>query len=228
MSLNLNFSQADEPLLLSEHATLFTVLPVRTYSQLVYSFYQLSNGIKSDENVVLFDENQKDLSKQLTVIQNPLSFDFDSLSLKKQLFSRIIETIDMDEREKIEMTYAELVRYFNVQIFDDIEIDVSISEGYKLEDLFKLLKIKILDETSSIFERTQLILNVLHELGHHELIIFCGLGNWLSLEQYQLLIENVNLNQQQVLFLENKKIEQCRACKLITLDEDLILWQKML
>lgn len=222
-----NFPVLDEPLQLGESSTLLAIDDIQVYSQILYSLYQQENGIQPDYPFLLFDEDYKDL-KNIAVIQNPLTFDFDTAPFKKLLFNRIIATLDMDERQRIETEYAELVQYFNQQIFEDIEIEVSISEAYKLEELFKLLKINILDNTENIFEKAQLILSVFNELSARDLIVFCGLGNMIKPEHFNLVIETANLNQQKVLFLENRPIENLKNIKQIHLDEDYYCTEKML
>ncbi|GAB2025884.1 type II-A CRISPR-associated protein Csn2 [Lactovum odontotermitis] len=226
--ISCNFPVLDEPVRFAENLpNMLIVEEVHVYSQILYSLYQQENGIQPDYPFHFFDDNFENLSS-LAVIQNPLTFDFNTAAFKKLLFSRIIATLDMDERQKIESTYNELVQYFNQQVFEDIEIEVSISEAYKLEELFKLLKINILDNSSSIFDKTQLILNVFHELSNKELFVFCGLGTMLTAEEFNLIIETATLNQQNVLFLENHEVEKLVKIKQFCVDKDYFCTEKML
>lgn len=223
-----NFSILDEPFDLGNGASaVLSVDDVHIYSQILYSLYQQEHGLQPDYPFLLFGEEYQDV-KNIALIQNPLTFDFNTSAFKKLLFNRIIATLDMEERQRIESEYAELVQYFNQQIFEDIEIQVSISEAYKLEELFKLLKIDILDNTTSIFEKSQLILNVFHELTSKDLIIFCGLGNMITVPEFNLIIETAELNQQKVLFIENQVISGLKNAKQIHLDKDYFLTEKML
>jgi CRISPR type II-A-associated protein Csn2 len=223
-----NFPQLDEPVsCLQNGSTVLTVENTAIYAQIIYSLYQQENVGQPDFPFLLFDDTYKPLTN-LSVIQQPLLYDFNTANFKKLLFNRIISTLDVDERMEIERDYADLVSYFNQQIFDDIELEVSISEAYKLEELFKLLKINILDHSESIFEKCQLILNVLQELDKKQLIIFCGLGNFLLPAEYNLIIETANLNGQTVLFLENRLPENLQKIKQITLDNDYFCSEKMI
>ena len=217
----------DKFIKLSPRATILLIEEVQIYSQVVYSIYQRENGIQPNYPFLLFDENFKEIAEPVTV-HHPLLFDFNSASLKKKLFQRITMMLDTDEKLEIEKIYNELTQYLNHKIFENLEIKVDISESCKLEDVFKLLKITISDSSTSIFEKSQLILNLLKEFSTPHLIIFVGLGSLITLEEFGFMIETVNLNQQQVLFLENRPLENLKNIKQIHLDIDLVSWEKML
>ncbi|MEY8459177.1 type II-A CRISPR-associated protein Csn2 [Lactococcus ileimucosae] len=218
--MNINFPILDTPVqLLKGQANQLVVKSVDIYGQLAYAIYQMDKGLDPDYQFLLFNEDFKAL-KNVTMVQHPLLFDLDNLTIKKMLFKRIIDTLDMNEKTVIEATYGQTVEYFNRQIFEDLDIELDISYNYKVEELFKFLKIKIKDETSSIFERTQLILNVLKEFNHQSLIIFYGLGQLIPALDYQLIIETANLNQQTVLFLDSEEVEELKNLKRIVVDED--------
>ncbi|WP_251421208.1 MULTISPECIES: type II-A CRISPR-associated protein Csn2 [Lactococcus] len=218
--MNINFPILDAPVqLLKNQANQLVVKSVDIYGQLAYAIYQMDKGLDPDYRFLLFNDDFKSL-KNVTVVQHPLLFDLDNLTIKKMLFKRIIDTLDMNEKTVIEATYGQTVEYFNRQIFEDLDIELDISYNYKVEELFKFLKIRIKDETSSIFERTQLILNVLKEFNHQGLIIFYGLGQLMPALDYQLIIETANLNQQTVLFLDSEEVEELKNLKRVVVDED--------
>lgn len=226
--MNINFPILDAPVqLLKNQANQLVVKSVDIYGQLAYAIYQMDKGLDPDYRFLLFNDDFKSL-KNVTVVQHPLLFDLDNLTIKKMLFKRIIDTLDMNEKTVIEATYGQMVEYFNRQIFEDLDIELDISYNYKVEELFKFLKIRIKDETSSIFERTQLILNVLKEFNHQGLIIFYGLGQLMPALDYQLIIETANLNQQTVLFLDSEEVEELKNLKRVVVDEDYFVVENMI
>ncbi|MBL3715900.1 type II-A CRISPR-associated protein Csn2 [Lactococcus garvieae] len=226
--MNINFPILDAPVqLLKNQANQLVVKSVDIYGQLAYAIYQMDKGLDPDYRFLLFNDDFKSL-KNVTVVQHPLLFDLDNLTIKKMLFKRIIDTLDMNEKTVIEATYGQTVEYFNRQIFEDLDIELDISYNYKVEELFKFLKIRIKDETSSIFERTQLILNVLKEFNHQGLIIFYGLGQLMPALDYQLIIETANLNQQTVLFLDSEEVEELKNLKRVVVDEDYFVVENMI
>lgn len=219
-----NFPLLDEPIFLNEHeGTVLSIEPKEVYAKIVYSLYQKATGISPDYPFLLFDDNYKEIPKA-TIIHNPMLYDLNTLALKKALFQRIIDTMDVEERISVEKNYANITNYFKQEIFEDVNIEVAISESYKLESLFKLLQIDILDETASIFEKSQLVLNVLHELGKNELVIFCGLSDFLVESEYELFLETANFNQQQILLIERNRVQQKNTTSFF-LDNDFVLWK---
>lgn len=222
-----NFPILDECIKLGPKGTLLLIEDIRIYSQVVYSIYQRENGIQPNYPFLLFDENFKEVAEPVT-IYHPLLFDLNSASLKKKLFQRITMMLDLDEKLEVERIYNELTQYLNHKIFENLEIKVDISESCKLEDVFKLLKIAISDSSTSIFEKSQLILNLLKEFSTPNLVIFVGLGSLITREEFLFMIETINLNQQKVLFLENRPLENLKNIKQIHLDTDLVSWEKML
>lgn len=221
-----NFPALDEPLCIEQHqANVLAIETVEIYSKVVYSLYQRDLGLEPDYPFVIFDDNFKKITA-LTIVQNPLLFNFNTTTFKKLLFHQIIGKIDIDERLHIEKSYTDMVEYFQQEIFTALDIDFFVNETCKIEDVLKLMQVDILDSTSSIFEKCQLILNVLKEVKNEKLIIFCGLGELLSKEEYCLVIEAANLNQQQVLLIEHGAISNSEKTRYFFLDEDLILWEE--
>ena len=222
-----NFPILDEFIKLSPRATLLQIEDMRIYSQVVCSIYQRENGLQPTYPFLLVDENFKAIAEPIT-IHHPLLFDLNSVTLKKKLFQRIVLMLDLDEKLEIERIYHELTQYLNHKILENLEIPMEMSESCKLEDIFKLLKITISDSSASIFEKSQLILSLLKEFSIPNLIIFVGLGSLITQEEFHFMIEAVNLNQQQVLFLENRPLESLKNIKHIHLDSDFVSWEKML
>lgn len=226
--MNCNFPILDDPIRFSmDIPNVLIVEDVSIYSKIIYSLYQRDSGVQPDYSFIIFDDDFNQLSNFVTIL-NPLFFDFNTPTMKKILFTHIISRLDIDEIQEVEGLYNRIYQFISQFALENMEVELSISDTYKLDDILKMLKVSILDATSSVFERTQLILNVLHNFHQKGLIIFCGLGILLNENEYNLIIETARMNQQRVIFIENQEIDNLKGVKKIKVDKDYFCTEKML
>lgn len=228
MRMNCNFPMLDESIALSSDvANVLVVEDKNIYSNIIYSLYQQENGIEPDYSFILFDDNFKQITTNILVL-NPLTFDLNTPAIKKHLFTHITKLLDVNELQNVESMYNILYQYFNKIVLENVEIEITMNDAFKLEDVLKMMKLSIADTTSSIYERMQLILNVFHEFSIKTQIILCGTGSMVGTKEYNLIVETANMNKQRVLFIENAKISNLKNAKEFIVDKDYFCTEKML
>lgn len=79
----------------------------------------------------------------------------------------------------------------------------------------------------SVFEKVACILQILFELDCKQLIIFTLLSNFLTEEEFKIILEQIRLNKQTVLFIEGQ-VFSYKQILYYHLDSDFFLQQTMI
>lgn len=225
--IQINFSHLEQPIELEK--TKCTVLVVennQVYSQIMYSLYNREDGYFK-----IFDDKYQDLKeKDIIPIFNPLSFDFDERSIKTLLYNRLIKQIgqEIDIKQEIEHDYRKLI-YKLIQVIDENnDLELLYDDELNVKDIFKVIGLSIDQKTqTSIFEKVQLLINTLNELVDEKLLIFTNLNILITNQQYQYVMEQIDLNNQTVLLIESSQYT-LENIPYYYLDSDFFLSRSML
>ncbi|MDH6365212.1 CRISPR-associated protein Csn2 [Enterococcus sp. PF1-24] len=203
--IQINFPHLDQPIeLVKGKCNVLVVENNPIYSKVIYSIYN-----HQDEYFKIFDENNKLLkAKEIVTIFHPLAFDFNEKSIKTLFYNRIINQINMEveEKQSLENNFRSLVNQLVELVDENNNLDVAYNDDLDFKNFFKSIDLSI-NQTiqSSIFEKIQLIINILDELAAEKLLIFTNLNIFLSNQEYLYMMEQINLNNQTVLIIESSR-----------------------
>ena len=223
----INFEHLDEPFKLEMgECNVLAVENNNVFSKILYSLYNYD-----DDYFKIFDENYKMIPEKNTLtIFNPLEFDFDERNIKTILYNKIINQLILDQEIKLEIEnhYQRLLNEIVAYIDDNNDFDFCYQEKMSLKDLLKLINLSINQaKCSSIFEKTQLLIDTLNEVSNDRLLIFTNLNIMLTAEEYRYIVDQISLNNQTVLVIESNQ-DEIKAISHIYLDEDFYLFDNRL
>ncbi|SJZ53002.1 CRISPR-associated protein (Cas_Csn2) [Pilibacter termitis] len=203
--ISINFEHLDRPIELEGKRTnILVVEENQLYSKIMFSLYN-----RTDEYFKIFDEKYKNIpEKKLLTIFNPLQFDFDERSLKTMLYNKILTTLNVEQtiKQDIAESYQSLVNKVMSYVYENEEIDVAFRDEIEMKELFKLIGLSINQERmTSIFEKVCMVIDTLNELASEKLLIFTNLNILLTREEYQAIVEQINLNNLTVLIIESNQ-----------------------
>ena len=189
--MRVNFSLLEEPIEI-EKATFLTIKDVQTFVHLVKLIYQYDG----ENELKLFDAQQKGLKPtELFVVTLKLIYgDLEAqLNDKPEVKSMI---------EKLTGTISQLIGYELLEHEMDLEED-----GITVQELFKALGIKIETTSDTIFEKVMEITQVHRYLSKKKLLIFINACTYLTEDEVQQVVEYISLNNVDVLFLEQRVVQ---------------------
>lgn len=174
------------------------------YAKIVYSLYD-----RADDYFKVYDENFKAIAeKNIMTILNPLQFDLNDRSMKTVVYNMIINQINIDQevKESIELCYQNIVKKIMGYLYENDDIDFIFQDAVDMKDLLKLIGLSVNQEKASgIFEKIQMLIDVLNEIANEKLLVFTNINTFLTDEEYAFVVEQINMNSQTVLLIENSR-----------------------
>ena len=104
--------------------------------------------------------------------------------------------------EKLTGTISQLIGYELLEHEMDLEED-----GITVQELFKALGIKIETTSDTIFEKVMEITQVHRYLSKKKILIFINACTYLTEDEVQQVVEYISLNNVDVLFLEQRVVQ---------------------
>lgn len=201
--MRVNFSLLEEPIEI-EKATFLTIKDVQTFAHLVKLIYQYDG----ENELKLFDAQQKGLKPtELFVVTDILGYDVNSAATLKLIYGDLEAQLNDKPEvksmiEKLTGTISQLIGYELLEHEMDLEED-----GITVQELFKALGIKIETTSDTIFEKAMEITQVHRYLSKKKLLIFINACTYLTEDEVQQVVEYISLNNVDVLFLEQRVVQ---------------------
>lgn len=217
--LKFNFSFLEKSIEI-RGGTVFSVENAELFSKVVHLFYHYDEESK----LKIFDEKQTNLKKtELLVVTDILSFDAQTLPILPIIYKEIEAQIN--EQCEIKLELEELTeRITNIVRTELITHELTVTiDACSVLTLLKCLKLKVMLENSSIFDKLLDIIHVFKCFTSKKLLVFINIAAYLSHEQWIELQKYVSLQQVNVLFLEPRQVTYS---KQFILDTDFYLYEK--
>ena len=222
----INFPALERPIELAPRRTNVLQIDDRElFSRVVFAAHRLSLGEDVGQELQIFREDLSD-EKNFLVAQNPLAFNFAESAFAKALAKKFVASFDLDEKIALEQRFEDLRAVLAEKALDEFGFPVALAEDFSFADLLKFMKIRVLDDSATVFEKCQNLVAVAQDLAHDDLLILCGFANYLTPKQFASLVEEINLDGQTALFLENAEIDARLDAKIFQLDADFCFWEK--
>lgn len=200
--MKINFPILDEALEI-KRATFLVLEEQAIFANIVKSLYQYS------ENSVLkiFDSKQQSLKEsEMLLITDVLGYNINSPAMLKLIHAglenQLNEKLEVKSMlEKLVATITELIAFECLENELDLEYDeITILE------LIDSLGVKIETASNTVFDKSLEIIQVFKYLSKKKLLIFVNVSVYLSENELAKLIEYIELNNINVLFVEPRKI----------------------
>ena len=192
----------DEPLAI-ENATFLVLEDQFTFSTIVKQFYQYTD----DGELKLFDRNLKSLKEtELLVITDVLGYNLNSPTMLKLIHADLENQLNdkPEVKSMIEKLVATITELLAFECLEN-ELDLEYDEITILE-LIDALGVKVETLSDTPFEKILEIIQVFKYLSKKKLLVFINVVAYLSKEELDRLIEYIRLSQQDILFVEPRKV----------------------
>lgn len=193
--------------------------------KVLYNFLKdLLGGCLQEENIQLFDENNKHIKNSDYIDFAPSIFDIDVNNKKNinALIKFIKKTCYENIKEattSIEETLKKSFDFLKLEIPLDVIDNIDINE----DDYFKLLDIKIIDDDINLLERITTYIKTSFELRSIKIFVFYGLFSLLEGEEVRYLLKECQYLDVKIINIEHSDIStNCFSNKII-LDKDICL-----
>ena len=186
-----------------------------------YQFLQNINNLAEQDNISFMENNDLiNLDNKISIIYNYINFEFESKKITTSIFNIINSNIDEKRKDKINKLYNKLKNIY-INIIGDIELNLDIQEDFKIEDISKLMKPKIVSK-QSLIENLLLLIDIESELKIDKLIIFINLKDYLENNELIELYKYSLYKDVKILLIDNNKHITNNLEKKLLIDEDLI------
>lgn len=199
----------------------FLVIEQREYfGRISCLIYQYQEG----GEVKIYDGTFQNIkTNQLLVIRDILGFDLNATSILKMIYEDMENQLNdkPDLKDEIDLLLLKLGEMIH-QEFIDYEVDLTQKE-MTISLLFKLIKIRVDTQSTSIFKKMLEILHVFKHLSHKKLLVFNNICSFFTNEEIIEMVNYIQLLDMNVLFIEpNKNYVENQ----FVLDEDFYLYKE--
>ncbi|EGC23010.1 type II-A CRISPR-associated protein Csn2 [Streptococcus sanguinis] len=200
--MKINFPLLDEPLAI-ENATFLVLEDQFIFSNTVKQFYQYSD----EGELKLFDTHLKALKEsELLLITDILGYNLNSPQTLKLIHTDLENQLNdkPEVKSKIEQLLAEITELLGFECLEN-ELDLEYDE-ITIQELIDDLGVKVETMSDTPFEKISEIIQVFKYLSKKKLLVFINVVAYLSKEELDRLIEYIQLTQQDILFVEPRKV----------------------
>ena len=200
--MKINFPILDEPIEIKQ-ATFLILEEQLIFSDVVKHLYHYSE----EDELKLFDNKMKSLKEsELLLITDILGYNINSPAMLKLIRADLEKQLNEKPEvksmlEKLIATITELIAFECLENELDLEYDeITILE------LINALGVKIETLSDTVFEKSLEIVQVFKYLSKKKLLVFVNVSCYLSEHELAKLVEYIQLNNIDILFLEPRKV----------------------
>ncbi|MEG0919732.1 MAG: type II-A CRISPR-associated protein Csn2 [Anaerovoracaceae bacterium] len=166
--------------------------------------YSLHN---EEDYFKIYDELYKNVpSKSIMYIHDILSFNFEDRKVKTSLYNYFASIMNQDQsiKETIEESYENMIKRIIMFLNENCDLEISWKEKIDVIEILKFVGITIDEyQITNVFEKTQMVLNLLNEIMRGNIIFFVNLSTMTTNEEYSFILEQIELNNQTVVLIES-------------------------
>lgn len=183
----------------------------KLFSNIIYSVNSLCNKEETEEKIVLYENlHIYDFSKDVSVFFDLFNIDFESKKILNALNKSIANSFNNEYNKKIllEEKLREALQIVREYIYD-FEFQLEIKENLTLEDLLKVLSLKVDTEImDGLKEKFIALIDVFSFLNISKLLIFVNVKSFFSNQELTEIYKHIMMRNLKVLFVESN-IEDC-------------------
>lgn len=167
----------------------------------------------------IINEKEIEISKSVQLIIDPFSISVNNKDVQKYIEDTIIKEMQL-ESFMDDLDFSSLKEFITDHIVT-LPIDIEVTENYNYKSLLKLFSIDIYDNEGSLVENIETYIKAMSEINLKDLFIFINLKQYLTEEEFNLLVLQMKYEEIPVLFVENMQESTESDLKVTIIDEDL-------
>lgn len=167
----------------------------------------------------IINDKEIEISKSVQLIIDPFSISVNNKDVQKYIEDTIIKEMQL-ESFMDDLDFSSLKEFITDHIVT-LPIDIEVTENYNYKSLLKLFSIDIYDNEGSLLENIETYIKAMSEINLKDLFIFINLKQYLTEEEFNLLVLQMKYEEIPVLFVENMQESTESDLKVTIIDEDL-------
>lgn len=188
------------------------------------AFYQLLKDINNlnEQSNISFIENGElvNIQSKISIVYDYVNFDFDNKKIVNGIINLINENINEKQKNEINKFYKRLVEEYN-KIVGDLDLKLEIQDDFSVENITKLLKVRLVRK-DSLFDNLLLLIDVENELQLNKLLVFVNLKDYLESSELEEFYKYAIYKEVNLLLLDNNKHITSKFEKKLLIDDDLV------
>ena len=185
--------------------------------ELVSQLWEQSNGGEGDF-ILSFDKTLK-IEKNMEVILNPFSLDFNNRKITSALYGVLEETANSYVLEKAEIN-SSCIQVLEQILLSQSYMGIEYELDFAWNELFKLYGVKITKDYSSLLEKLIEYIKIMATLCGVRVICLVNIKCYLNSEELLELIRNVHYNKIQLVLVESQEAEKIADENIYIIDKD--------
>lgn len=197
----------------------------KLFSQLVYNMCCLGSGIVTDEKISLSqDDKIYDCAKNMLVVQDIFNIPVND----KKIITSIANMINLELNDDLEMrreldTYINGIYKLYLDKLIDYSIDCEMLKNISSVDILKLYGFKIIDNSTTLFEKLLLLVDIVSLTKSYKLIVLCNIKVYFNESEMIELYKYIRYNGLKVLVIEPRNYQVLeKEEKILYIDNDYI------
>ncbi len=171
----------------------------KLFSNIIETINEQINGIDSDD-VLLLDDNNDILcmDKEMYILSDLFNIDYNSKKILNGLYNLISKNIEGEQNFELENLVLKIRNYLISEI-NELPVEITMKQELEITEILKMFSVKIDNSTYiSVFERVELVINLLSTLKIANILVIPNLKQFLTekelVEVYKYsLYNNINL-----------------------------------
>ena len=202
--LKINFPILDEPLEI-KRSTFLILEEQKVFSNMVRYLYQYSE----DSELKIFDSKLKSLKEsEILLVTDVLGYNINSPAMLKLIHADLEN--QLNEKPEVKSMLEKLVSTITELLaFECLENELELEyDEITILELIDALGVNIETASDTVFDKSLEIIQVFKYLSKKKLLIFVNVSAYFSEDELVKLIEYIELNNINVLFIEPRKVYQ--------------------
>lgn len=171
----------------------------KLFSNIIETINGQINGIDSND-VLLLDDNNDILcmDKEMYILSDLFNIDYNSKKILNGLYNLIRKNIEVEQNFELENLVLKIRNYLISEI-NELPVEITMKQELEITEVLKMFGVKIDNSTYiSVFERVELVINLLSTLKIANILVIPNLKQFLTekelVEVYKYsLYNNINL-----------------------------------
>lgn len=190
----------------------------KSMASIVMEFLKQYNG--EEGTFVLSDDKTLNISKNIELIVDPFSINFNNKKIINGLYSHLTETGNdclIEDKSKINEL---IINILDKLFFQETYIGIEHNLDFQWADLFKFYGVKISEQYDSLLEKIVEYIKVISEFSSVKIIVFVNLKSYLNDEEMEELYTQAFYSKIHLLLIENNEYIKLQQENVIIIDED--------
>lgn len=204
-----------------EHSSWFLVVE-NSHEYLKVVEELIAECVECEESEFVFSDksNILNMSKTCLLLYDYFDLDINNKKIIGEINNRILNFVSQNDFVQDFCEVNKILININDKILDNFDLDIEYDDDFSYDKFIKLSGYRI-SEQSKFIDKIMAYIKLYTKLKNTKLVVFVGLSMYLSKEEIQLFIKELEYLELRCLFVEPYQKYKIENSGIIIIDEDL-------